>query len=44
MRFTRPLRAVGLACLAGFAGVMHPALAQEYPSKPITLLVGFAAG
>jgi tripartite-type tricarboxylate transporter receptor subunit TctC len=30
--------------LAGLAGATNASLAQEYPSKPITLLVGFAAG
>jgi len=41
-------RIMRLLLLAGVVAIMlpvsHAALAQEYPSKPITLLVGFAAG
>jgi tripartite-type tricarboxylate transporter receptor subunit TctC len=33
-----------IASVAGAAGVAGPALAQQYPSKPVRVLVGFAAG
>ena len=42
MLFTKARRVVGLAIMA--AGLSASALAQSYPSKPITMIVVFAAG
>jgi tripartite-type tricarboxylate transporter receptor subunit TctC len=42
MPFSKATRAVGLAIIA--AGFSPPASAQSYPSKPITMIVVFAAG
>jgi tripartite-type tricarboxylate transporter receptor subunit TctC len=42
--FTRAPLASLLAALALHAGFMQAARAQEYPSRPITMIVAFAAG
>lgn len=35
---------LALAAAASFLGAALPAAAQEYPSKPVTLIVSYAAG
>ena len=42
MKLTR--RTLSNACLALLAATALPALAQDYPSKPIRMIVGYAAG
>ena len=42
MKFTR--RTLSTACLALLATTALPALAQDFPSKPIRMVVGYAAG
>jgi len=41
---TQLLRIGRVACVAGVAGVVSPALAADYPSRTITMIVPFAAG
>lgn len=36
--------ALGLMAAAALAGMLPPALAQDYPSRPVKMLVGFSAG
>lgn len=35
---------IAAACMAGLAAVTAPALAQEWPTKPVTIIVPFSAG
>jgi tripartite-type tricarboxylate transporter receptor subunit TctC len=35
---------IATACIAGLATVTAPALAQEWPTKPVTIIVPFSAG
>lgn len=44
MSFFRKLYLLVPMALAGLAGVASPAAAQDYPSRPITLIVPFSAG
>ena len=37
-------RLLALSLVAGAVALASPGIAQEYPSRPITLVVGFAAG
>src|SRR6266704_183294 len=39
-----PARTIATACLAAFALVALPAKAEDYPTRPITLVVPFPAG
>src|SRR5512136_2234814 len=36
--------AIAAACLTGLAAFAAPALAQEWPTKPVTIIVPFSAG
>jgi tripartite-type tricarboxylate transporter receptor subunit TctC len=36
--------ALGLMAAAALAGILPPAMAQDYPSRPVKMLVGFSAG
>lgn len=36
--------ALGLMAAAALAGMLPPAMAQDYPSRPVKMLVGFSAG
>jgi tripartite-type tricarboxylate transporter receptor subunit TctC len=40
----RTLTAALLACLAGLGAMLAPAAAQDFPKRPITLVIPFAAG
>jgi tripartite-type tricarboxylate transporter receptor subunit TctC len=42
--FSRTLATGSLAALAGFGAIANPALAQDYPTRTITMIVPFAAG
>jgi tripartite-type tricarboxylate transporter receptor subunit TctC len=37
-------KALGLMAAAALAGMLPPAMAQDYPSRPVKMLVGFSAG
>jgi tripartite-type tricarboxylate transporter receptor subunit TctC len=42
--FSRMVAASGFAALAGLSPIATPALAQDYPTRTITMIVPFAAG